>query len=97
MNAEKWRKLSFAIQMGNIGSEFNRAVYWSQRKNEEEKKTSLWRILELLDLTIMQRKSVELLRLREIICDLFLENREYNVSEKKLKNYFIQFALLANK
>lgn len=97
MNAEKWGKLSFAVQMGNIGSEINRVIHWAEVGDEEEKKNSLWRVLELLDLTIVQRKSRELFRLREVICDLFLDKNKYKVSTKTLKEYFLNFALLANK
>ena len=97
MNSDKWNKLSFVSQMGNIGSEINRVIYWQEAGNEKNKKDALWRALELIDLTVAQRKSVELLRLREVVCDLFLKTNMYKVSTENLKEYFLQFALLANK
>ena len=97
MNPEKWNKMSFANQMGNIGSEFSRIVYWQELGDKEKKENALWRTLELIDLTMVQRKSREIFRLREVVCDLFLDKNIYKVSVNSLKNYFLQFALLANK
>lgn len=97
MNAERWKKLPFVFQMGNVGSEINRTIHWQELGNDKNKEDALWRVLELLDLTIGQRKSVELLRLREVICDLFLGQNVYQASTKSLKEYFLNFALLANK
>jgi len=93
MNLERWRKLSFATQMGNIGSEINRVIYWYGLAEKEKKENALWRVLELIDLTVGLRKSRELLRLREVVCDIFLDKNEYKVSIDSLKNYFLQFAL----
>jgi hypothetical protein len=97
MNKEKWEKLSFAAQMGNIGSEINRVIHWQELRDKGKKEDALWRALELIDLTAEQRKSSEILRLREVVCDLFLEKNIYKVSVKSLKDYFLQFALLMNK
>ena len=97
MNLDKWNKLSFASQMGNIGSEINRVIYWQELKDKEKKEDALWRALELIDLTVIRRKSVEILRLREVVCDLFFGKNIYKVSINSLKEYFLQFALLANK
>jgi hypothetical protein len=97
MNSEKWGKLSLATQMGNIGSEINRVIHWNELGDKEEMKNSLWRALELIDLTIIQRKRGEISRLREVICDIFLDKNNYKVSTKNLKEYFLNFALLANK
>jgi hypothetical protein len=93
MNLEKWEKLSFAVQMGNIGSEINRTNHWREVGDREKKESALWRALELIDLTNNLRKSKEILRLREVICDVFLEAGNYKVSIESLKNYFLQFAL----
>jgi hypothetical protein len=97
MNLEKWEKISFAGQMGNIGSEIDRVIYWHELGEKDKKENALWRALELIDLTVGLRKSRELLRLREVVCDIFLNKNNYKVSTQFLKNYFLQFALLANK
>lgn len=89
----KWQAMPFSVQMGNIGSEINRVIHWHEKNDSLKKEQALWRALELLDMTIAVRKSNELLRLREIICDLFLGKNIYNVSQNYLKQYFLQFAL----
>lgn len=97
--AGRWYKLSFAEQMGNIGSEVSRAIYRQQIGDEEDMKKSAWRALDLMDLTISDRRwqfrLFEPLRLREVFCDLFFGNNNYNTSPNLLKNYFLFFALAA--
>ncbi len=93
MDKEKWQKLSFAEQMGNIGAEVNRAIHWHETGDKENKENALWRALELIDLTILEKPNKELFRLREVLCDLFLNNNSYNISTDYIKDYFIQFAL----
>lgn len=97
INSERWIRMSFSEQMGNIGSEVFRTISWQEKKNKENKENSLWRVLEMLDLTISIKKNRELLRLREVLCDLFLGKNIYRVSLNFLKNYFIQFASAANR
>ena len=95
MDKERWQKLSFYQQMGNIGSEIGRVIHWYEKKDKKSKEDALWRALELIDLTIDQRPNRELFRLREIICDVFLNKNQHNVSTEYLKNYFMDFAILA--
>ena len=101
MTPEKWQKLSLAEQMGNIGSEVNRVIYLEKADDKNNKEKALGRVLELIDLTISDKRwkgrLFEICRLREIICDLFLGNNAYRVSTKFLKDYFLFFALLAAK
>ncbi|OGZ26730.1 MAG: hypothetical protein A2365_02425 [Candidatus Nealsonbacteria bacterium RIFOXYB1_FULL_40_15] len=94
VDVEKWEKMPLSVQMGNIGSEINRVIHWEKLGKKEEKENALWRALELLDLTINQTKSWELLRLREMICDKFLGENSYNISSDFFKNYFLQFYLI---
>jgi len=62
---------------------------------------SLWRLLELVDLTIQDKKNRsrlrELCRFKEIIGDWFCQTNVYNVNPESLKNYCMQFAMLAGK
>lgn len=46
-----WTKMSFALQMGNLGSEVSRSLKW-YGKNEKRFRVSFERALELFDLTI---------------------------------------------
>jgi hypothetical protein len=95
MIKEKWMKMSLAQQMGNIGSEFSRMISLKQKGDLRNAQNSFDKTLELLDLTISQRKNRELFRLREVICDLFIGSNVYKVSTKYLKDYFLFFALSA--
>ena len=89
---ERWFTLSLADQLGNVGSEYSRAVN-NRGRNEARFNAARDRFLELLDLTIcdprwnIYRKR-ELLRLREISAADFPED---------LQKYFDQFAFLARK
>lgn len=95
MIKEKWMKMSLAEQMGNIGSEFSRTISLKQKGDLKNAQNSFDRVLELLDLTISQRRKRELFILREVICDLFIGSNVYKVSTKHLKDYFLFFVLLA--
>jgi hypothetical protein len=89
---EHWTTLSIASQLGNVGSEYSRAVL-NHHKNQARFEAARTRFLELLDLTIsdvrwnVYRKK-ELLRLREVSCENFPED---------LQKYFDQFALLVRR
>lgn len=99
MIKEKWMKMSLAQQMGNIGSEFSRMISLKRKGDLKNAQNSFDRVLELLDLTISDKRwksrLLEICRLREVICDLFLGSNIYKVSTKYLKDYFLFFALLA--
>jgi hypothetical protein len=90
-SVEQWQTLTIANQLGNIGSEYSRAVN-NRNKNEARFNAARTRFLELLDLTIddprwsMFRKR-ELQRLREISSNFPAD----------LQKYFDQFALLAKR
>lgn len=93
--------MPFCEQVGNIGSEVWRALYWKEKDDKSNFEKSAERALELLDLTICVRKKEkylkELCRLREVLCDYFFNLGNFQVSEKAIKEYFLPFALMANK
>jgi hypothetical protein len=93
-----WNKLSLAEQLGNIGSETNRALNW-RGKNEENFENAIWRALELIDLTIAdsrwKRRLKEIVRLREVLCDTVFGDKEYGDNLKGINNYLFNFAVLA--
>jgi hypothetical protein len=101
LTQERWQKLSIPEQLANIGSEASRAFHWREAKDKEEEKKSFYRILELIDISIndpkWKGKFFELLRLREILCDFFAGENNYNTSVDVLENYFLSFALLSRK
>lgn len=96
--AGKWRELSLAEQMGNVGSEISRAVLW-QNKDQKIFEGAIERALELLCLTIgdprWRKRLKELARVREFICDAVFGSKEYGTSLEDLNRYFFNFALAA--
>jgi hypothetical protein len=96
----RWFTLSLAAQLGNVGSEYERALRWKERGDEVRFEHAFARMLELVDLTIADprwknHRLKELTRLREVICDeLCNETREFN-SPSDLREYFLYFGILA--
>ena len=94
----RWRGLTFAEQMGNVGSEVSRALRW-QGRDRALFEGAVERALELLDLTIQdprwRGRLRELTRAREFLCDAFFGGKEYESSFEDLDRYFFQFALAA--
>ncbi len=97
LNVERWRKLSLVEQMGNIGSEAQRAFLLQKRGDEEQKEKSIDRFLELIDLSLAdqrwQKRCLEICRVREVLCDYFFAKNSFGNSFENLTNYFNAFAL----
>ncbi|MCL5676113.1 MAG: hypothetical protein M1120_03240 [Patescibacteria group bacterium] len=95
ISPKKWFKLNFFSQMANIGSEVERAVLWSNKKNKEYSKLSFFRALELLDLTITDKNNIkrlsELTRLREVLADYFYFDNTYKSKAENWSSYFYPF------
>jgi hypothetical protein len=98
----RWHTMTLAEQLGNVGSDYERALRWKQKGNQEYFESALARMLELLDLTISDprwrnHRLKELCRLREVVCDeLINEVREYP-DDRDFKNYFYFFAYTSRK
>ncbi len=94
----RWFTFSLAQQMGNIGSEIHRLVL-SQNGDRGRFNLALDRALELIDLTLADdrwKKSFkEIVRVREVLCDICFGKSQYDTSLETLDNYFFQFGLLA--
>lgn len=93
----KWFKMTLAEQLGNVGSEVDRIISWRKKNDEEYATNAFYRALDLLDLTISDRrwrgpKLKELCRIREVLCDSFLGAQEYNTPLEYFSKYFYQFA-----
>lgn len=95
---DRWRRLTLAEQMGNVGSEVSRALRW-QGRDQALFERAMERALELLDLTIedprWRSRLKELVRARELLCDAWFGGSEYGSSLAALDRYFFQFALFA--
>ncbi len=97
MDKERWYQLTFAQQMGNIGSEIARARHWENQKDLLEKERALTRAFELIDLTLSDSRwryrRKELGRLREIIADWYSNQKYYTVMPESVEEYCISFTL----
>lgn len=97
----RWFAFSIYEQLGNVGSEFERAARAFERSDHERFENAFERMLELLDLTIADPKwrtgtrLRELLRLREEVVDVFHGNEVFGTSIETLKKYFLYFAIAA--
>ena len=97
--AGRWGKFSFFEQMANVGSEVGRAINWRNKGDKEYSRLAIERGLELLDLTIDDRKNQkklrELLRLREVLADYFYSNNTFSSSDSLWQSYFSPFNFAA--
>lgn len=91
----RWKKFSFAEQMANVGSEIIRAINWKNKGNQQYSDSAFVRGLELLDLTIADKKNKprlkEIVRLREVLADYFAFDNVYGSSDRQWQNYFLAF------
>ena len=97
---DQWYELTLAEQLGNVGSDVDRIISWRKKGNEEYAKNAFYRTLDLLDLTIGDKrwlgpKLKELCRVREVLCDSFLGSKTYNTPLEYFSKYFYQFAFAA--
>lgn len=91
----RWRELSFFEQMANVGSEVERTISWKRKGNEEYSRLAFERALELLDLSLEDKKNIkrfrEIVRVREAAADYFFGKNEYNSSAESWQKYFYVF------
>lgn len=95
LSSGRWETLTFFEQMANIGSEVERAISWKNKNNEKYKISAFERGLELLTLTMSDKKNnrrlKELARVKESLSDFFIFNNTYNSSDDFWKKYFLAF------
>jgi len=93
--AGKWNNLSLIQQLANIGSEVERTISWNKKGNNLYSKKAFWRCLELIDITLADRKNKlrlrELTRLREALVDYFIGDNQYSSSDELWHKYFFAF------
>ena len=101
INQQRWRILTFYQQMGNIASELSRAIKFKNQNDTEHMNFSLLRLMELMDLTIDDKKNKsrlrELCRFKEVLSDWYCQTHVYDVDPESLKSYSLNFALLARR
>ena len=97
--AGRWLEFTLREQLGNVGSEINRALM-AKEKDEVRYARACDRALELMDMTLADKRwkglrLQELARAREMIGDAMLGGREYGTTFEYLNDYFFGFALAA--
>lgn len=100
LDTKRWQSLTLAQQMGNIGSEVQRAFSMQKRGEEEQKEKSIDRFLGMIDCSLAdqrwQKRCLEICRIREVLCDYFFAKNSFGNSFENLINYFNAFALKAS-
>ena len=95
--AGRWKQMTLAEQLGNIGSEVHRARL-AQGKSEARFQAAVERALELFDLTRedprWHGRLFELGRARDAFADAVLGGHEYGSTLESLEPYFDRFALM---
>mgnify|MGYP006969474134 CR=1 FL=1 len=96
---ENWNKLTLFEQLGNAGSDYERAMRWRVKGQEKMFEDALARTLEQIDLTLVDSrwtgpKRREIARLREEVCSEMLERNDL-ASAGRLQKYFLAFATVA--
>jgi hypothetical protein len=96
-----WQKFSLVEQLANIGAEVGRALSWQKKGDKEKGQRAIERGLELFDLTISdqrwQHRLKEIARAREVVCDYFFGDNQYQSSPESLDKYFLSFAMAARR
>ncbi len=97
--AGRWNLLPFAEQMANVGSEVERTISWRKKGRPDFSERAFERALELLDLTVADRRNRkrlrELLRVREALADFFAFDNEYRSTPESWQRYFRCFLVAA--
>ena len=95
-----WAKLDLIEQLGNVGSEVERAIRAHEAGRTSRFQGALARALELFDLTAADprwhgHRCQEVLRAREEFCRLFFDPDVPPGSADGLRRYFFGFAYAA--
>jgi hypothetical protein len=98
--AGRWHTLTLAQQLGNVGSEYERALRSKSSNDATRFEHAFARMLELLDLTISDarwknHRLKEFTRLREVLCDELWNDTPEIIHPRDLREYFLYFGILA--
>ena len=98
--AGRWQTLPLMEQLGNVGSEVERALRAHAQGRGDRFEHALARALELFDLTANDprwrgHRCREVLRAREQFCRVFFDDAVEAGLSDYLRKYFLQFAVAA--
>ena len=97
-----WARLELVEQLGNVGSEVERAIRAHDAGRADRFESAFERALELFDMTAADprwhgHRCQEVLRAREEFCRLFFDADAPPDSAAGLRRYFLGFAWCARK
>jgi hypothetical protein len=97
---ETWQKMPIEAQLGNIGSEFERALRWKEKRQQPMFEKAAARMFELFDLTLADKRWQnhrlhELTKARDVAYAELYDQKELSGNPEGLKKYFLQFATFA--
>lgn len=86
-------------QLGNIGSDVERAFRAHEQGDADRFRNAFDRTLELIDLTVQdprrKKRLKELLRTREVLCDYFFGSNVYSIIPALLQKDFLNYGVAA--
>lgn len=94
----RWNTMTLAEQLGNIGSDFERALRWKEKGQEKLFESAVVRTLELIDLTLADQRwhnyrLKEIARLRDEVCSVLFSEQPSQISGQGLQKYFLSMAI----
>ena len=91
----KWFEMPLKVQLGNIGSEVNRAIHFRQKNEPEKAARYCKKAIEFLKIIKMDPKNVHRQKeFDEAILELedhFLGKNFYNTSDETIQRYYDAF------
>jgi len=95
LTPERWAAFGFSRQILMIANELNRAGSWLEKNDIAEAKRNYERAFELIYLTILFQKSSsrlkELLRFKELLAELYVDDAPAFEQNAALLNVLIMF------
>ncbi len=102
MTREQWSSLTLAEQLGNIGSDFDRALRWQATGNHSLFQSAAARTMQLLDLTVADprwqgSRLAELTRVRDEVAAVLRKSPASANSGQSVQRYFLEMATRARR
>ena len=99
-DTKKWHLMTLPEQLGNAGSDYERALRWKKLNKQELFSNATRRTLAQLDMTLTDNRlhaarRKEIARAREAICEELFSPNYNDASAKSLAKYFLVMAKLA--
>lgn len=95
LSTDRWFAFSLLEQLANVGTDVDRAIRYQNQGDLEASKAAAIRALELLYLTIEDKKNKkhlrEPIRVRATLADYFFGINEFNFTAEYWQSYFYDF------